>query len=331
MRTTSVGRLTLGVALAVLGVALLLDMNYGQNALGIVVRYWPAALILLGLEYVIASRDQENRTRVSAGSIVLLAVVLCLAWVYVEAPVSFWGFPHFGISLPGQEQYVVELPVNEAFGTASTRLNVEAIHDVTITGSAGNAVTGTAVVTVRARSQSEAKRVAEQLRVTARPSGSTLYLEVSRPENLSRFVSIQPAFTISMPASGNLIVKTVSGEVYIAGVSGNVSVDNVSGSVTLDGMPASVDADVVSGSLRMTLNSDMESVDVDMVSGSVHIDAPEGTGGTVDFSSVSGSVNTSFSGIQETSKPGNRTATGQFGTGNTRIKVDTVSGSLSID
>lgn len=331
MRTTSVGRLTLGVVLAVLGVALLLDMNYGQNTLDIVVRYWPGALILLGLEYVIASRDPENRTRVSVGSIIFLAVALCLAWVYVEAPGSFWGLPNFGFSYPGQEQYTVELPVNEAFGTASTRLSVEAIHDVTVTGGEGNAVTGTAVVTVRARSTSEARRVAEELRVTARPSGSTLYLEVSRPQDLSRFVSIQPSFTISMPAGGSLIAKTVSGSMRISGVTGDVSVDNVSGSITLDGMPSSVDADLVSGSITMGLNSDTKSVDIDAVSGSVRINAPAGTGGTVDFSSVSGGVDTSFSGIQETSKPGRRTATGQFGSGKTDIKVNTVSGSLSIN
>ena len=331
MRTTSVGRLTLGVVLAVLGVALLLDMNFGQNALSIVVRYWPAALILLGLEYVLASRDPENRTKVSAGSIVLLAVALCLAWMYVEAPVSFWGFHNFGFSFPGQAQYTVELPVSEAFGTASTRLSVEAIHDVTITGAAGNAVTGTAEVTVRARSVSEARQVAEQLRVTARPSGSTLYLEVSRPDSLSRFVSIQPSFTISMPSTGSLSVRTVSGRTHIVGVTGDVSINSVSGGVSLDEMPASVDADLISGSLTMTLNQDMEFADINTVSGSVSIDAPDGTGGTVDFGSVSGSVDTSFSGIQETSKPGRRTATGEFGTGTTRIKVNSVSGSLSIN
>lgn len=330
MRKTSVGRLTLGIVLAVLGIALLLDLNYGQNVLEKVVRYWPVALIFLGLEYVLAARDPENQARVSVGAIVLMGVVLSFAWVYVEAPVSFWGLGDFGFSYPGQEQYVVEIPVDEPFGTASTRLNVEAIHDVTVTGTTGDKVAGTATVIVRARTVSEAKRVGEQLRVEARPSGSTLYLEVERPEGLSKFVSIQPSLTIAMPSDGDLTAKTVSGEMRISGISGDVVANNVSGRVALDGLPSSVEVDVVSGSVDMALNSKMTSVNITTVSGGVLIDAPEGTGGSVDFSSVSGSVNSSEKGIENTRRPGKNTAAGEFGTGFTDIRVRTVSGSLTI-
>lgn len=331
MRTTSVGRLTLGVVLAILGIALLLDMNFGKDALTLVVRYWPVALILLGLEYVVASRNRENRVGVSVGSIILLALALCLAGAYAEGTVSIWGLRNFGLSFPGQSQYTVQLPVNEAFEATSTRLSVEAVSDVTVTGAEGNAVTGMAEVTVRARSVAEAKRVAEQLRVVARPSGSTVYLEVSRPQNTRSFVSIQPSFTITMPASGSLICRTVSGATRVSGVTGEVLIDSVSGDVTLDGMSASVDANLVSGNLTLSLNPEMTSVDVDTVSGGVHLLAPSGTGGRLDFSSVSGSVHTDHPGVTEVSKPGRRTASGEFGTGATKIKVNTVSGSLSID
>ena len=330
MRKISVGRLTLGIVLAVLGVALLLDMNYGRDALDTVVRYWPVALILLGLEYVLASRDPENTARVSIGSIIAMAVILCMAWVYVEAPISFMGLSHFGFNYPGQEEYVVELPVNEAFGTASTRVNVEAIHDVIISGTTESAVTGIATITVRARTTSEAKQVAEQLTVEGRPSGSTLYIEINRPENLSRFVSIQPSFTLYMPFAGSVTSKTISGETRIAGIQGDLTVDSISGDIVLDAMPASVTANLISGSLNMTLNSGMKNVYAKMISGGVLINAPVGTGGSVNFTSVSGSVVSSLPGIQNSSSPGRHTASGQFGTGATNIQITTVSGSATV-
>jgi hypothetical protein len=330
MRKISVGRLTLGIVLAILGIALLLDINYGRDALQTVVKYWPVALILLGLEYVVASRDPESTARVSAGSIIAMAVLLCLAWVYVEAPVAFLGFQGFGFSFPGQEEYVIELPVNEAFGTASTRVNVEAIHDVTITGSTENSVAGTARITVRARTTAEAKRVAEELRVVGRPSGSTLYIEVSRPKDLSRFVSIQPSFVLTMPSAGSVASNTISGNTSISGITGDVNVDSISGNVTIDAMPASVSANVISGNVTMTLNSDMKSVYAKTISGHILINAPAGTGGSINFGSVSGNVQTSLPGIEVTSSPGRRSASGKFGTGVTTIQMNTVSGDAII-
>ncbi|HEX2987829.1 MAG TPA: DUF4097 family beta strand repeat-containing protein [Chloroflexota bacterium] len=330
MRKISVGRLTLGLILAVLGIALLLDINYGRDTLQTVVKYWPVALILLGLEYVVASRDPESTARVSIGSIIAMAVVLCLAWVYVEAPVSFLGFQGFGFSYPGQEEYVIELPVNEAFGTASTRVNVEAIHDVTITGSADNSVVGTARITVRARTIADAKRVAEQLRVVGRPSGSTLYIEISKPSDLTRFISIQPSFVLTMPSTGSVTSNTISGDTSIAGITGDVSVDSISGNILVDGAPSSVSANAISGNVHVTLNSGMKSVYAKTISGEILINAPEGTGGNMTFSSVSGNVETRLSGIQVTSSPGRRTASGRFGTGDTTIQLNTVSGGAVI-
>jgi len=54
-----------------------------ESGRSLVVRYWPVALILLGLEYVVASRDRENCVGVSVGSIILLALALCFAGAYV--------------------------------------------------------------------------------------------------------------------------------------------------------------------------------------------------------------------------------------------------------
>ncbi|MGE5580539.1 MAG: DUF4097 family beta strand repeat-containing protein [Bacillota bacterium] len=337
MRKIGVGRLTLGLVLALLGISLLLDLNYGYSTLETVVRYWPAVLILLGLEYLLVARDPESSARLSFGAVLALIILVFLATAYVEFP-GFVGFADFGWSFPGQEQYTIELPVDEQFGAEMSRLDIEAVHDVIVRGTDGDRVQGTARLTVRARTANEAKRVAEQIRVVGRPSGSTLYIEIDRPDDASKLVSIQPSFELSMPRRGNLESETISGDTEISGITGDVSIKSISGKIVLDDKPSSVRADLISGDLQMTLNPDMKTARVKTISGDVLINVPPGTGGNLDFSSVSGSLDFtsvsgtpgSSSGIRTTTNPGRRTATGSFGTGSTDVDINTVSGDAVI-
>jgi hypothetical protein len=328
MRRVSVGRFTLGLVLAILGVALLLDLNYGWNSLDTVIHYWPAVLILLGLEYVLAARDPEQSARVSIGSVVVIAVLLCLAWVYsISGFVGNWSW--IGISYPGQEVYTIELPVNAPF-SGSTRLDVKALRDVVITGTESGAVNGTAAVEVRARTKNEARQVAEKLSVTARPSGQTVYLEIETPENLSKFVAIHPSFSLLVPASASISSHTVSGDTEIANVRGDVVAGSISGEVRVDAAPASVAIDTISGDVSATLDKDTRNLSIKTISGNAVLNAPTGTGGDLSFSAVSGDVSSSLPGIENSRSPGRHTASGRFGTGATSVHMSTVSGNLTI-
>jgi len=327
MRRISVGRFTLGLLLAILGVALLLDLNYGWNSLDTVIRYWPAVLIILGLEYVLAARDR--RAHLSVGSVIGIAALVCLAWAYsVGGFLGNWSW--FGISYPGQATYTIELPVNVPFSAGSTKLDVKAIGDVIITGTGGSAVTGTASVTVRARTTSEAKRVAEKLAVAGRPAGGILYLEVDAPENLSNFVSIHPSFNLSVPSTANVSSKTVSGDTNITGILGDVVAGSVSGEVRVDGLPSSVAVDTISGDVGVTLNKDTRNLTIKTISGEAVLNVPSGTGGTLSFSALSGDIHASLPGIEVSKGPGTHKASGRFGTGVTNVLMTTVSGDLTI-
>lgn len=332
VRTTSVGRLTLGLVLVAVGIASVLQISFGYvNAVDTVVRYWPLALVLLGLEFILAARDPESRARVSVGSIVVMTLVVAAASAY-----SVGGFQidlGNGLRVPlvsGTESYTVQVPVNEPFGTGSTKLEVQASGDVALTGTADHTVVGTASITVRARSQSEARQVAEKLTVSARPVGGTLVVEVPRPAGIPEYAQIQPSYTLSVPSGANIESKTVSGDTKVTGVTGNIKVSAVSGDVFVDNLPHSLNVDVVSGDVEVTLNKDMTNLAVKSISGDVSISAPAGTGGKLSFNAVSGDVDSSLSGITVTSKPGHKSASGTFGTGVTSVDVSTVSGDITI-
>lgn len=335
MQKKSIGGLTLGLSLMALGCGLLLDRNFGQDVLGTIVRLWPVALILLGIEYLFASRDPENRIRANVPAILTLILVLCLAWAYVQTPYVWSSFGTlringFNINV-GQERYEFDVPVEGMSWSGVSRLNVEAVGDVTVTGSDDDSVSGTATISVRARTQAEAKKIAEQVKVETKRSGSTLYIKITRQGSVTTASSVSGSFRLSAPASADVTVNTVSGDVKIEGLGGDVAIDTVSGDIDVDDSPGKIDVNTVSGEVETILGEDMDAFSASTVSGDVRIEAPEGTGGTVDFGSVSGGVKTERSGIDITSNPGRRTASGRFGTGRTAIKVNTISGRLAID
>lgn len=332
MRTISVGKLTLGLVLLAVGTAFVLQQNFGYvNAVETVARYWPLAVVALGLEFVFAARDQESRVRVSAGSILGMLLVFGIAAAFGIGGFGVYMWDGFRVPLiSGIEKYTVEVPVNEPFGTGSTKLEIQAIGDITLTGAADHTVAGTASITVRARTQAEARQIAERLSVSSRPVGGTLLIEVPRPSDIPSYVSIQPSYVLSVPSTADVVGKTVSGDTRISGITGNIDVDTVSGNIYLDDLPHSLNVNVVSGDVEATLNKDMTRISINSVSGDVAIEAPEGTGGKLNFGAVSGDVESTLPGISVESKPGHKSASGTFGTGKTTVDVNTVSGDLTI-
>lgn len=94
MRTHRVGTITFGCILIVLGILLLIRLFVPELNYTIILNYWPVALILLGIETLVANFRSKKVTFVYDGwSIFLLFVVLCfttcmgiLDWIMVNLP-----------------------------------------------------------------------------------------------------------------------------------------------------------------------------------------------------------------------------------------------------
>lgn len=335
MRKT-VGKFTLGIVLLAFGLALALDAYAGTSATRqALAKWWPLAIVLLGLEYILASRDPEADVRLSGASVLLTVLVLAFLWTGGAGhcrigSVRIGGFGHSGgFGIVGTKKHFREARVNEAFGTDVATLEVHAVGDVIVTGSDTGSVTGTALVTVEAGSAEEARKYAEQVELKSSRLGDTLRLEVERTDSLPKFVGFSPSFTLTVPARANLSIQTVSGTVEVKGVTGRVKLATVSGGVVVDHKPSGVDADLVSGAFAGKLGAGMKDLSVKTVSGSVSIEVPEGTGGTVSATTVSGSISDALGKLSITKSPGRHRGSGSLGKGATDIDVDTVSGSVT--
>jgi len=128
-------------------------------------------------------------------------------------------------------------------------------------------------------------------------------------------------------------IGSVSGDVAIKDVSGKIHASSVSGDVHISGVKGSVSASSVSGDVNVEI-SGLEGID-DMkfsaVSGDVNVTLPATLDAEVDMSTLSGDIDTNF-GIEvkkEQYTPG-RTARAKLGDGSRRVKMSSVSGSVSL-
>ena len=167
-------------------------------------------------------------------------------------------------------------------------------------------------------------------------------------------------FTITVPKTCQLSVKTVSGEAELQGLAGKTHVGSVSGALVANDMSGLLSLDTVSGKIegrqlsgpltlksvsgRVTLSdSNFPSLTAKTVSGSLTLETPlgegpyqvgsvsgsltlivpEGTNCTASISSVSGSVHTNLPDAQrwKTSEPGHRHQRVTIGQGGPEISL----------
>lgn len=115
--------------------------------------------------------------------------------------------------------------------------------------------------------------------------------------------------------SGTLNVKDVAAD--------ELDVESVSGSVTVSGAFREVKTESVSGGVSLILTDAAEEIKMNSVSGAQTLAVSEGSGFTLKFDSVSGTLD---SALALTSQGG----TYCFGDGTCRIEVETVSGDLRL-
>jgi DUF4097 and DUF4098 domain-containing protein YvlB len=198
--------------------------------------------------------------------------------------------------------------------------------DVTVTGYDGNAivVTGT--------KQGPDKDIVQ---IEDRSSGGTIDVAVRYPHhcndcNASVLFQVQVPRSISYNFTG---IHSISGDVNVTGITGHLNASTVSGTVHVTDVAGSVSAKSVSGDVDVEI-SRLEGTD-DMtfstVSGSVIAKLPGSLDASVEMSSFSGTIDTSFPiEIKEDRFTSGHRASGQIGSGTRRLRMSTMSGNLSL-
>lgn len=183
--------------------------------------------------------------------------------------------------------------------------------DVRVTTGRANEIRVEAIKRVRHRNIDEAKRLLEQLRVDVTQVGSRIEVRTIYPRwTGNRSVSASVDYTITVPATAAVAVKTVSGDVSVNGVRGEVRAEAVSGDVDVVATPNLALAKAVSGDVRARDIGAPTSLTLATVSGTVIATALKVR--TLEAGSVSGDVELSNLQVE-------------------RLQAKTVNGDISFD
>ena len=157
--------------------------------------------------------------------------------------------------------------------------------DVIVTGGGGDDVRIEAIKRVRDRSEAEAKALLQaiQIQVSERPGLVEIRTELPRRRNWSGGVD----YTVALPSSANVTLRTVSGDLRVTNVRGELRAETVSGDVVASQLGRVRTLRAVSGDLQIT-DAEGDELTAGTVSGDVI--ARNVRVKTMDFESVSGDL-----------------------------------------
>ena len=147
----------------------------------------------------------------------------------------------------------------------------------------------------------------------------------------SRDNDVSVHFVVRVPEGVRVDLSTVNGGVAVSGVTTDVRINTVNGGITARSPGGPVRAKTVNGSINVSMGTlgGAEDLEYETVNGSVTISLPENFGAQLELSTVNGRVTTDFPiTVSGTLSP--RRIRGTVGNGQTRLRVSTVNGSVTL-
>lgn len=269
------GRVTASVVAVVTGVLLLWDAWTGGDRITLLGRWWPAAIMLLGLETIIMTMViRSKRPAFDFGGVLLAGVVAAVSYGVSQ----YGGLPTKWIdqlqseaavlSGYGEEAgYRYDLPAESAERSADIQTIVIENRNgrVVIREGDGTVITAQAELWVNTKDEAEAERTAAESRVLMEKDGGELIIKTEgkpfgslgnvRPR-INLIVTL-PAGDADLPDSPGgwytLETSVVNGSVEAEGLSGagRIEIDVVSGGIQVRDFAGSLEATTGNGDIKV--------------------------------------------------------------------------------
>ncbi len=187
-------------------------------------------------------------------------------------------------------------------------------------------------VRIEAEKGASSASVLRALRVEIEGEGSRVAVRTRHPKGSWLFGGGgRVRYRVKVPAEARVRVENVNGGVEIDGVGGEVRVSTTNGSVRVTEAASVVQASCVNGSVSTgyrTYPPEGRSR-ISTTNGSVTVSLPEGAGGRVEAETVNGSVDNEL-GLASTERASRRRLEGRLGSGDGKLEVSTVNGSIRL-
>jgi len=214
------------------------------------------------------------------------------------------------------------------------RISLENINgDIVITGGFGDKVH------MVAYKKAGKQEYMDELKVVVDADEDYIRIETRHPKNEGGWFkwgndgSGSVSYELEVPAHVNLdTISTVNGDVNIEAVSGLVKAETVNGSLHAVGLAGDVKLETVNGGIKADfdrLEADQR-VSAEAVNGKIVLLLPADTSARLNAETVNGSINADDFGLEPEKGFVGRDCSGDIGSGEARISLDTVNGSIRI-
>ncbi len=178
----------------------------------------------------------------------------------------------------------------------------------------------------RARNQKELE--ATKIEVDSKPERLTVHTKYPKMKKNSTRVD----YEIKVPAGTHLAkVENVNGTIEISGVRGPVQASTVNGTVSARNLAADAKIETVNGTVVAAFDrlDGVKSISVQAVNGKVEVVLPANANAEVNAESVNGHIQADKLAVKKNWPIGSELH-GKLGTGATRVKAETVNGSIRV-
>lgn len=220
---------------------------------------------------------------------------------------------------------------------------------ITVNGAETADCNVTAKITARAGSEEDAKKLAEETKITLEPFGNKLTAKIQRPPRvMNQSVSVSLAVTVANQVdlkltthNGAVRITNIAGKVNATTHNGGVTAKQVTGTTKLRTHNGGITCKEISGDMNLrTHNGGIKATcsksaspapDVSIVThnGGINFTAPSNLSAAVEVATHNGSINTDLP-ITVIGKVTKRRLTGTIGSGEGKLHLETHNGSIKI-
>lgn len=214
------------------------------------------------------------------------------------------------------------------------RISLENVNgDIVINGGSGNQVF------IVAKKKAGKQEYLDDLKIIVDADSDYIRIETRHPKTEGRWFnwghdsSGSVSYELEVPSTVNLdTVSTVNGDVEIAGVQGRIKAETVNGSLQALGLVGDANLETVNGSVRAEFNQlgSGQRVSADAVNGKIVMVLPADASARVEAETVNGSIDADDFGLEAEKGFVGRDLSGEIGSGDARLSLDTVNGSIKI-
>ena len=197
---------------------------------------------------------------------------------------------------------------------------------VQVTGSDRSDIAVKTRIRAQARSQSEAKAIAAQVRTVI--NGSTITVDGPSNDDENQWSA---SIVASVPTRSNLRVETRNGPVYVAQVRGDINVQTRNGPLSLYDLAGNVTARTTNGPLSISLSGNKwegSGLDARTTNGPLTISVPENYSAHLETGTTNGPVSLGFPVTVQGRI--NRDISTDLGSGGATIRATTTNGPLTL-